>query len=53
MDAPAISAASLRQSLAAARPPLVIDVRKTATFLDAADMVRGAWVRGRRLEGPS
>jgi rhodanese-related sulfurtransferase len=42
MDAPAISAASLRQSLASARPPLVIDVRKTPTFLDAADMVRGA-----------
>lgn len=42
MDAPAISAVSLRQSLASARPPLVIDVRKTATFLDAADMVRGA-----------
>jgi len=42
MDAPAISAASLRQSLASARPPLVIDVRKRPAFLDAADMVRGA-----------
>ncbi len=42
MDAPAISAASLRQSLASARPPLVIDVRKTLAFLDARDLVRGA-----------
>ena len=42
MDAPAISAASLRQSLSSARPPLVIDVRKAPTFLDAADLVRGA-----------
>ena len=41
MDAPAISAASLRQSLAAARPPLVIDVRKQSTFLDAPAMIRG------------
>ena len=28
MDAPAISAASLRQTVASARPPLVIDARK-------------------------
>jgi len=42
MDAPAISAASLRQSLASARPPLVIDVRKGTTFLGAPDLIRGA-----------
>jgi len=42
MDAPAISAASLRQSLASDRPPLVIDVRKKPTFLDAPDLIRGA-----------
>ena len=46
MDAPAasasVSAASLRQSLASARPPLVIDVRKGPTFLGAPDLIRGA-----------
>jgi rhodanese-related sulfurtransferase len=42
MDAPAISAASLRQSLASTRPPLVIDVRKVPTFLGAPDLIRGA-----------
>jgi rhodanese-related sulfurtransferase len=42
MDAPAISAVSLRQSLASDRPPLVIDVRKSAAFLDAPDQIRGA-----------
>ena len=42
MDAPAISAASLRQSLASAQPPLVIDVRKGATFLGAPDLIHGA-----------
>ena len=42
MDAPAISAASLRQSLSSARPPLVIDVRKGPTFLGAPDLIRGA-----------
>jgi len=42
MDAPAISATSLRQSLASSRPPLVIDVRKGATFLGAPDLIRGA-----------
>jgi rhodanese-related sulfurtransferase len=42
MDAPAISAASLRQSLASDRPPLVIDVRKRTTFFDAPDLIRGA-----------
>ena len=42
MDAPAISAASLRASLASSRPPLVIDVRKVPTFLGAPDLIRGA-----------
>jgi len=42
MDAPAISATSLRQSLASSRPPLVIDVRKGPTFLGAPDLIRGA-----------
>jgi rhodanese-related sulfurtransferase len=42
MDAPAISAASLRQSLASARPPLVIDVRKGERFREAPDLIRGA-----------
>jgi rhodanese-related sulfurtransferase len=42
MDAPAISAASLRQSLASGQPPLVIDVRKGPTFLGAPDLIRGA-----------
>ena len=42
MGAPAISTASLRQSLASAKPPLVIDVRKKPAFLDAPDLIRGA-----------
>ena len=42
MNAQAISAASLRQSLSSARPPLVIDVRKGPTFLGAPDLIRGA-----------
>jgi rhodanese-related sulfurtransferase len=42
MDAPAISAASLRQSLASDRPPLVIDVRKNDRFREAPDLIRGA-----------
>jgi rhodanese-related sulfurtransferase len=42
MDAPAISAASLRHSLASSRPPLVIDVRRGPTFLSAPDLIRGA-----------
>ena len=48
MDAPAISALSLRQSLASARPPLVIDVRKGPTFLGAPDLIRGALRRDPR-----
>ena len=42
MDAPAISVASLRQSLASARPPLVIDVRKNERFRESPDLIRGA-----------
>jgi rhodanese-related sulfurtransferase len=42
METTAISAASLRQSLASARPPLVIDVRKAPTFLGSPDLIRGA-----------
>jgi len=42
MDAPAISAASLRQSLASGRPPLVIDVRKNERFREAPDLISGA-----------
>ena len=42
MGAPAISAASLRSSLASARPPLVIDVRRAERFLEAPDLIRGA-----------
>jgi len=42
MDAPAISVASLRSSLASGQPPLVIDVRKSPTYLGAPDLIRGA-----------
>jgi rhodanese-related sulfurtransferase len=42
MDAPVISAASLRLSLASPRPPLVIDVRREVRFLEAPDLIRGA-----------
>jgi len=42
MDAPSVSAASLRQSLASAQPPLVIDVRKNERFREAPDLIRGA-----------
>jgi rhodanese-related sulfurtransferase len=42
MDAPAISVASLRRSLASGQPPLVIDVRKGPAFLGAPDLIRGA-----------
>jgi rhodanese-related sulfurtransferase len=42
MDAPTISAASLRQSLASNRPPLFIDVRRTERYLEAPDLIRGA-----------
>jgi len=42
MDAPAISPASLRQSIASGRPPLVIDVRKNERYLEAPDLIDGA-----------
>ena len=42
MDAPSVSAASLRQSLASEQPPLVIDVRKNERFREAPDLIRGA-----------
>ena len=41
MDA-SISAATLRQSIRSAEPPLVIDVRRTPRFLEAGDLIRGA-----------
>ena len=41
MDA-CITPAALRQSLASANPPIVIDVRKEPTFLGAPDLIRGA-----------
>jgi rhodanese-related sulfurtransferase len=41
MDA-SISAASLRQSIRGSEPPLVIDVRRNARFLEAKDLIRGA-----------
>lgn len=41
MDA-SISAASLKQSILGAEPPLVIDVRRTPRFLEAGDLIRGA-----------
>ena len=37
-----ITAAALRQALSSGHPPVVIDVRKEATFLAAPDMIRGA-----------
>jgi rhodanese-related sulfurtransferase len=37
-----ITPAALRQSLASANPPIVIDVRKEPTFLGAPDLIRGA-----------
>ena len=42
MDAPSVSAASLRESLASDRPPLVIDVRKMPAYLGASNLIRGA-----------
>ena len=41
MDA-CITSAALRQSLASANPPIVIDVRKEAAYLGAPDLIRGA-----------
>lgn len=42
MDASSISAAELRQALESAHPPVVVDVRRNARFLEARDVVRGA-----------
>lgn len=42
MDAPALSAATLRQSLSFARPLPVIDVRKGPMFLGTRDLISGA-----------
>jgi rhodanese-related sulfurtransferase len=41
MDA-SITPAALQQTLRSSNPPLVVDVRKRAAFLDAPDMIRGA-----------
>ncbi len=41
MDA-CITPAALRQSLASANPPIVVDVRKEPTYLGAPDLIRGA-----------
>jgi len=45
MDA-SITPAALRQSLLSDQPPVVIDVRKHATYLAAPDQIRGALRRG-------
>ena len=42
MDAPAISAAALRQSLSSGQPTLVIDVRKPGTFRESTFLMKGA-----------
>ena len=42
MDAPAITAALLRQSLVSGQPPLLIDVRREPAFLGAPDLIHGA-----------
>lgn len=42
MDASSISAAELRQALESSDPPIVVDVRRHARFLEARDVVRGA-----------
>jgi rhodanese-related sulfurtransferase len=41
MDA-SVSPAALRQSLRSARPPIVIDVRRTERFLESPHLIRGA-----------
>jgi rhodanese-related sulfurtransferase len=41
MDA-SITPAALQQALRSSNPPLVVDVRKRAAFLEAPDMIRGA-----------
>jgi len=42
MDAPAVSATSLRHALASDRPPLVIDVRRPPAFRESGFMIAGA-----------
>jgi rhodanese-related sulfurtransferase len=42
MDAPSVTAATLRQSLDSRTPPLVIDVRRGERFREAPDLIRGA-----------
>ncbi len=42
MDAPAIPAASLRQSFTSDHRPLVIDVRREERWREAPDLIRGA-----------
>jgi len=42
MDASSISAAELRQALESSDPPIIVDVRRSARFLEASDVVRGA-----------
>jgi rhodanese-related sulfurtransferase len=41
MDA-SITPAALRQSLASAQPPLVVDVRRAARFIESPHLIRGA-----------
>jgi rhodanese-related sulfurtransferase len=42
MDAPAISADSLRKSLASDHPPIVIDVRRAERFRDSTYLLKGS-----------
>jgi rhodanese-related sulfurtransferase len=42
MDAPSVTATSLRQSLASATPPLVIDVRREERFRESPYLIQGA-----------
>ena len=46
-----ISVAQLREDVAGPRPPLVIDVRRQAPFLESTHMIRGALRRGKPLLG--
>jgi rhodanese-related sulfurtransferase len=50
MDA-SITPAALQQALRSSHPPLVVDVRKRAAFLDAPDMIRGALRRDPEVLG--
>ena len=42
MDAPAISVASLRKSLASGKPPIIIDVRRAERFNESPLLMKGA-----------